>query len=138
MDLDAAIQMLRALNTPVPKPMRLPTPDEVDAVERQLGASFHPDFRRYLLRASDVVFGAMEPVTVAAPGFRTFLPGVCQTAWEGYGVPKDLVPLCEDNADFYCVNGKGEVVFWSHSGLTGEKWPNIAAWIEQVWIGESA
>jgi hypothetical protein len=55
MNITDAIARLRELNEDVPRPMRLPTPDEVAAAERQLGMTFHPDYRRFLLEAGDVV-----------------------------------------------------------------------------------
>ncbi len=131
MTLRQAIEHLRDLNEPVPKPLRLPTTAQVDAVEKELDVKFHPDYRQFLLQASDVVYGALEPATVAT------LPEVCQGAWDDYEMPRDLLPICEDNGDFYCMNDAGEVVFWSSDGETDESWPNLATWIEQVWIGEA-
>ena len=136
MTLDQAIAELRDRNEPVPKPMRLPTPGEVAAAEARLGVTFHPDLRKYLLEASDVVFGAMEPVTIADPQSYTDLFSVCEAAWNDMELPRDLLPICEDNGDYYCMNAKGQVVFWSHNGRTDEKWKDLATWIEAVWIGE--
>ena len=138
MSLDQAIQRLRRLNQPVPKPMRLPTPEEVAEVEEQLGFRFHPDYRRYLLEASDVVYGTKEPAIITMPGYFTDLRAICRTAWESNDVPRALLPICENNADFYCMNSSGEVLFWSHDGQANEKWCSLAAWIEEVWIGESS
>ena len=134
MSLDHAIHELRRLNEPVPKRPRLPTPEEVDALEREVGFSFHPDFRRYLLEASDVWVGVLSPVTALPETGYTYLPRVLESA-RAYGVPEELLPICEDNADFYCLNGRGEVEFWSHNGWTDEKWSDLATWIEEVWIG---
>ena len=137
MRLDEAILHLRSLNEPVPKPMRLPTPQEVDAAEQRLGRTLPPEFRKYLLEASDVVFGTKEPVTLTRPSSHTDLHKVCEHAWNAFGVPKELTPICEDNADFFCLNRAGEVIFWTHNGQSSEKWPDVAAWIEECWIGES-
>jgi hypothetical protein len=138
MNLDGMIRKLHTLNEPVPKPLRLPTSGEVQSTERQLGIKFHPDYQKYLLEASDVVYGRIEPATLTPPESHTDLIRVCKSAWEGYGVPRNLLPICEDNADFYCMNEAGEVVFWSHNGQSNEKWPDLASWIEEVWIGESS
>jgi hypothetical protein len=51
-------------------------------------------------------------------------------------VPRKLLPICEDNGDYYCMNKKGEIVFWSADGASDEKWKDLATWIEEVWIGE--
>jgi hypothetical protein len=136
MTLDEAIAALRQRNESVPKPMRLPTPEEVAAAEEKMGVLLHPDLKRYLLQASDVVFGTKEPVTVTDPSFNTHLPNVCEEAWEQMELPRKLLPICEDNGDYYCMNKKGEVVFWSSNGATDEKWKDLATWIEEAWIGE--
>ena len=137
MNLDEAFGELRARNKPVPRPLRLPTPSEIDAAEQSLGIAFHPDFRRYLLEVSDVVCGVTEPVTITAPEAHTDLHEVARSAWESYGVPRDVLPICEDNSDFYCMNSNGEVVYWSHNGPSSEKWPNLAAWIQDVWLADN-
>lgn len=136
MDLDEAFHELRRRNEPVPRPLRLPTPEEVADAERRLAVSFPPDFRRYLVEVSDVTCGVLEPVTITRPESHTDLFKVAESAWNGYGVPRELLPLCEDNADFYCMNPTGEVVFWSHNCWSSEKWPGLADWIEQVWLAD--
>jgi hypothetical protein len=134
--LNEVIQRLRELNEPVPKPLCLPTEGEVTALEKRLGVTFHPDYRRFLVEASDVVYGTLEPATITLPGSHTDLARVCDGAWNAMGVPKNLLPICEDNGDYYCMNAGGQVVFWSHNGASDEKWPDLAAWIEEVWLGE--
>jgi hypothetical protein len=134
MNIEEAIRELRGLNEPVPQPMRLPSEGEVSRAEGQLGVTFHPDYRKYLLQASDVVYGTKEPCTVMPDGGHTDLTIVAQEAWGKMGVPRSLVPICEDNGDYYCMNEAGEVVFWSHNGMTGEQWPNLGTWIKRVWI----
>ena len=136
MTLTEAIKQLRTRNQPVPTPMRLPTEGEVAAAEKEIGIQLHPDLKRYLLEASDIVFGTKEPVTVTDPEFNTHLPTVCESAWEEMDLPKKLLPICEDNGDYYCMNNKGEIVFWSDGAATDEKWKDLSAWIEEVWIGE--
>jgi hypothetical protein len=137
MSLDEAIAQLRELNEEVPRPLRLPTAEDVAKVEQELGVKFHPDYRRYLMEASDVVLGALEPATITRPKSHTHLPRICEDAWEG-GVGKQFLPICEDNGDYYCMNEKGQVLFLSHNGTSSESWPDLATWIEEVWIGESA
>ena len=116
--------------------MRLPSAQEVDEIEAAAGLSFPHDFRHYLLEASDVCFGVFEPVTVADPKSHTHFMAVLAEA-RAIGVPAELIPICGDNGDFYCVAPSGEVVFWSHEWVSDERWPSIASWIEEVWIGES-
>jgi hypothetical protein len=134
MTLDNAIKELRKVNVTVPKPMRLPTPVEVDNAEKKLQVSFHPDYRRYLLEASDVVYGTLEPATVTPGGGYTDLFDICMSAWDQMSVPKDLLPICEDNGDYFCMTKHGEIVYWSHNGVCGEKWENFATWVKEAWL----
>ena len=140
MNLSEAIAALRARNEAVPIPARLPTAAEVDAAERALGVHFHPDYRRFLLEASDVVFGALEPAQVTPDAERLYLVDMAADAHESMDLPARLLPICEDNGDYYCMRASGtssDVVFWSHDGASDERWPDLAAWIAEVWIGEN-
>ena len=134
--LGEMISTLRELNEAVPNPLRLPTDDEVREMEAQTGIAFHPDLRYYLLEASDVVFSTLEPITVSDPNAHTHFPRVLESA-RGYGIPTDLVPICEDNADFFCIDGSGRIIFWDHNGSTEVSWSSLAEWISEVWIGEA-
>ena len=79
-----------------------------------------------------MVVGTKEPVTVGTGGY-TDLQAVVADARQ-VGVPSELLPVCEDNGDFYCLAPSGEVVFWSHDGATDERWADLACWINEVWI----
>lgn len=136
MNLSDVIAELRALNEPVPKPLRLPTEPEVNAAEEQLAVKFPADYRRYLLTASDVVYGAREPAIVIPDAGHLSLVGIAETAWNEMEVPRELLPFCEDNGDYYCLNQNSEVEYWSHDGATDEKWKDLATWIKEVWIDE--
>lgn len=137
MTIEAAIRELRALNEEVPKPMRLPSKADISAMERDLGFQFHPDYHQYLLCASDVVLGTLEPAEITVPGSPTYLPRVIAGA-RAVGIPSTLLPFCEDNGDYYCMRCDGVVEFWSHNGRTIEVWQNLAAWVHEVWIGGHA
>jgi hypothetical protein len=137
MNLPDVISELRELNETVPAPLRLPTADEVNAAEEQLAIKFPADYRRYLLEASDVVYGALEPAIVIPDAGHLNLIEMAETAWDEMEVPRSLLPFCEDNGDYYCLNESGEVEFWSHDGATDEKWKDLATWIKEVWIDES-
>jgi hypothetical protein len=135
-NLADVIAELRELNEPVPKPLRLPTADEVRAAEDQLAVKFPDDYRRYLLEASDVVYGSREPAVVIPDAGHLSLVEMAESAWDEMDVPRELLPFCEDNGDYYCLNNKGEVEYWSHDGATDEKWKDLATWIKEVWIEE--
>ena len=134
MNLPDVIAELRELNEPVPKPLRLPTENEVDAAEGRLGITFPADYRQYLLHASDVVFGALEPAIITPDAGHLDLFDMAQTAWGEMEVLRTLLPFCEDNGDYYCFNESGEVEYWSHNGATDERWKDLATWIKEVWL----
>jgi len=136
MNLPDVIAELRELNEPVPKPLRLPTEVEVKAAEDELGVKFPADYRQYLLAASDVVYGSLEPGIVIPDAGHLSLVDLAGAAWEEMEVPRELLPFCEDNGDYYCLNQNGAVEYWSHDGVTDEKWKNLATWIKEIWIDE--
>jgi len=134
MNLSEVIVELRELNEPVAKPYRLPTEAEVSAAEKRLNIKFHEDYRQFLLEGSDVVVGTLEPAMVAADCGYLNLVEIAEYAWDEMELPLTLLPICEDNGDYYCLNKKGEVEFWSQDGVTNDKWDNLAIWIKEVWI----
>ena len=40
----------------------------------------------------------------------------------------------EDNADYYRITDRGEIVYWSHNGSIDHRWPNLAVWRDQVCV----
>ncbi len=136
MKIAEVIAELRELNQQVQAPLRLPSEDEVTAAERLLNTKFSEDYRRYLLEASDVVFGALEPAVVVPDAGYLYLVELAESAWTEMELSRDLLPICEDNGDYYCLKNNGEVCFWSHNGTADEKWPDLATWIKEVWINE--
>ena len=133
--LQEVISTLRSLRDEVPIPARLPTESEVDAAEEQLGVRFPSDYRYFLLRASDVRYGVTEPARVAPHAGQIELVVVARRAWKA-GVPRELLPFCEDNGDYYCLAPGGSVSMLSHDGLRGGNWPDLAHWIQDVWIND--
>jgi hypothetical protein len=134
MNLTDVLAELRDLNEPVPKPLRVATEEEVNQAENVLGIKFPEDYRRYLLEASDVVFGALEPAVVTPDAGYLSLVEVAESAWDEMDLPREFLPFCEDNGDYYCLTADGTVKFWSHNGSTDESWPDLATWIKEVWI----
>ena len=128
-----ATASLRERNEPVPRPLRLPTEVEVDSVQRALGIPFPPEYRYFLLNASDVTVGAIEPAIVIPGSGHLDLVNVTESAWQA-GVPQDHLPFCEDNGDYYCLTPDRGVVLWSHDGRFSGRWASLADWIQQVWL----
>jgi len=127
------IKILRENNEVVPIPMRLPSESEVLTLEKKLSIHFPSDFKGYLLKVSDVVFGTIEPVTITDPSCYTYFKTVLDDA-RTCGVDNNLIPICYNNGDFYCMESDGRIVFWSHNGVVDESWDNIWDWVNDVWL----
>ncbi len=134
MNLSEVIDELRKLNEDVPNPFRLPTETEIAAAEKRLNVKFHDDYRRYLLDASDVSYGELEPAIVTPDCDYLDLVEIAEYAWDEIEIPQSLLPICEDNGDYYCINRRGEIESWSSTGQSDSKWPDLATWIKEIWI----
>ena len=118
----------------------LPDEDLLVEIEEQLFISMPDDLRVFLLEVSDLVIGALEPVTVTDPYSHTYLPEVAAIAWD-QGVPRNLLPICqqylpEQPNGFYCIEEHGEVSYWQGASRTEDDWPSIWHWAKEVWLGE--
>lgn len=131
--MEEILDLLREHNEKVPVPLDLPDEDQLVLVEEEILLPIPRDMREYLLTASDVVFGSLEPVTAADPNSHTYLPEVAAVAWS-LGVPRYLMPLCEVNGAYYCVEPEGEVVFWRDGDLTEDSWATVWYWVRDVWL----
>ncbi|WP_339899912.1 SMI1/KNR4 family protein [uncultured Gilvimarinus sp.] len=131
--MEDVLDELREQNVSVPVPLELPDDDALVVVEEELLLPLPLDLRNYLLQASDVVYGSLEPVTAADPYAHTYLPEVAAVAW-ARGMPRHLVPLCETHGHYYCVDPDGEVQFWRDGEISDETWPSVWHWIRDVWL----
>ncbi len=127
------ISELRKLNETVPCPLVLPDEDALLTVEEELLIRLPVDLREYLLLASDVVYGSLEPVTAADPHSHTYLPDVAATAWE-MGVPRAYIPICKVEENYFCRTLEGPIVYWANGKDTKQTWDSIWHWIEKVWM----
>lgn len=134
--MEEVLERLHELAEDVPTPLTLPDEDELVIIEEELLLAIPRDFRAYLLSASDVVYGSLEPATVTDPHAHTYLPEMAATAWS-YGLPRYLLPICEIPAGYYCVDPDGLVLLWEHGEFTEEQWDNVWLWIDEVWLGQS-
>ncbi len=133
MNLDSVITALRKAHNPPPKPYALPNEEDINSAERILGVNFHPDYRTFLLKASDVCVGTLEQCILPPNAGHCDLIKVTTDAWEN-GIERHLIPICEDNGDYYCMTPSGEIVFISHEYPSNDRWTNLAEWIQSVWL----
>lgn len=134
--MEEVIEQLRELNEPVPVPLELPEEETLVEIQEQILIHLPHDLREYLLLVSDVVYGRYEPVTASDPQSHTYLPEVAATAWS-LGVPRELVPLCEDQGNYYVVEEDGTVLLWEADigeVSEDETWESVWHWVRDVWL----
>jgi hypothetical protein len=135
--MEDIIEQLQELSEDVPVPLDLPEEDDLLEVEEALLLPIHPSLRTFLLEASDVVYGALEPVTAADPHSHTYIADVTAQAWDD-GMPREFMVICEVTQGYYCINHEdGEILFWSRRlrDMDSEyQWDSLWDWIEDVWL----
>ncbi len=131
--MEDIIDELRERALDVAVPLELPDEDQLVEVEEQILISLPYELREFLLQVSDVIYGAIEPVTVTDPHSHTYLPEVAANAW-AEGLPRELIPICEYNGDYYGISEEGEVVRWADGEVTDDSWPSIWLWVRDVWM----
>lgn len=138
--MEDIIDLLREKNEPIPVPLDLPDEDLLVEIEEELLMPLPDDLREYLLQASDVVYGSLEPVTVTDPRSHTYLPEVAAQAWDE-GLPRYLLPICQIGDTYYCIGEHGDIRFWNGHKLGkdpqgNKEWANLWEWIREVWLLE--
>ena len=133
----APIKVARTVSSSNGVAVPLELPEEECLVEIQEQILIHIPFglREFLLTVSDVVYGHLEPVTASDPNAHTYLPEVTATAWD-LGVPRWLVPICQDGRNYYVVDPEGEVFLWEADTeeLADESWETVWHWVRDVWL----
>ncbi len=130
--MEEILEQLRELSERVSCPLELPSEDDLVAVEEALLIAIPYDLREFLLRASDLIYGALEPVTAADPRSHTFLPDVAANAW-AEGMPREYLPLCQYQGGYACIAQDGKVFFWRRGELHDE-WDDLWCWCRDVWL----
>lgn len=131
--MEDIIDELRERALDVAVPLELPDEDQLIEVEEQILISLPYELREFLLQVSDVIYGSIEPVTVTDPHSHTYLPEVAANAW-AEGLPRELIPICEHNEEYYGISEEGEVVRWADGEVTDDSWPSIWLWVRDVWM----
>ncbi|MGF1816979.1 SMI1/KNR4 family protein [Vibrio splendidus] len=112
------------------------TDAEIDEAQKMLGFEFSLEYIEFIKSGYDLGDAPIEALEISVPPGYVDIFGVLKDAREYYDLPAELLPICEDNSDYYCLNPSGEVVFWSHNGVTDEEWTNVAEWRAQM-VAES-
>jgi len=130
--MDDIIDLLREANEPVPVPLDLPDDDLLIEIEEALYIALPDDLRLFMLTVSDVVYGHLEPATVADPNSHTYLPEMAAVAWS-MGLPHKHLPICEAKGGYYYIRHDGAIGFWDEAN-SEEEWDTIWHWAKEVWL----
>jgi len=131
--MENVIDALRENATPQSFPIELPDEDMLVVIEEEILLPIPFSVRLFLLNVSDLVVGSIEPVTASDPNSHTHLPEVTAQAWAD-GLPRDLLPICQVGADYYCTDQNGLIKLWSEGEMQKEQWENIWRWAEEIWL----
>ncbi|GGP55871.1 cell wall assembly protein [Shewanella algicola] len=131
--MNEIIDQLQELSETVPVPLELPTFEQIVEVEEQILIGLPNDLKEYLLHASDVIYGTVEPVTVADPYSHTYLPEVTCYAWS-IGMPREQIAICQVGDSFYCIDEEGQVQLWEDGDFDEQVWESFWDWVEDVWL----
>ncbi|MCC5518645.1 SMI1/KNR4 family protein [Vibrio splendidus] len=112
--------------------LKIPTDIEIKEAQEKLGFIFPSEYVAFIKSGYDLGDAPLEALEIVNPPSYADIYEALESARKSYGLPVELMPICEDNSDYYCINQKGEVVFWSNNGTTDEKWKNVTIWRNQM------
>lgn len=105
-----------------------PSDKEIEKAQKKLGFVFPADYIEFIKSGYDLGNSTLEALEINNPISHVDIYETIENARKYYGLPINLLPIVENNADYYCLNERGEIIFWSHNGATDEKWRNISDW----------
>ncbi|HZV62542.1 MAG TPA: SMI1/KNR4 family protein [Methylophilaceae bacterium] len=134
-EIEKLVEELKKLKLKLTKERPLPTDDVITMYEEKLGVTFIPEYKYFLKEAGNILWNGKDVLQLTSnmDSPRDLLSNYNEAVQ--HGMPKDWLPFCEDNGDYYCILKDGSVRFWSHNGKIDEKWVNLEACIRRVWIG---
>lgn len=112
--------------------IKIPSDIEIEDAQEKLGFKFPEEYVAFIKSGYDLGDAPLEALEIIDPPSYADIYEALESARKSYDLPVELLPICEDNSDYYCINQNGEVVFWSHNGTTDEKWANVTMWRNQM------
>ncbi|TKT79342.1 SMI1/KNR4 family protein [Aquamicrobium sp. LC103] len=135
LEIIRAVDELLDRNDRLPPAVSLPSDVAIRHAESISGFTIGDDYSYFVQRAGNTISLGRVLVDLAHErvGRRGSFVKVLQEARQA-GVPEDWMPICSDNADYYCLLPDGTVELWSHDAMFEGKWASLAEWIMQDWI----
>jgi len=112
--------------------VKIPTDIEIAEAQEKLGFIFPPEYVAFIKSGYDLGNAPLEALEIVDPPSYADIYEALVSTRKFYDLPVELMPICEDNSDYYCINDNGEVVYWSHNGISNEKWINVTTWAKQM------
>jgi len=133
--VEDVLQELRQHAEDTPVPLELPTEDDVLTVEEAILLPIPREYRAFLLQATNLVLGTLEPCTAADPSAHTYLPEVTAELWNR-GLDRHLIPICVSRNAIYTIDPEGVISERANiEAAEGEKqWESIWEWALEVWL----
>lgn len=131
--IQEAVKQIQA--TPDAFTSQLPLPDDetIEYVETEIGIQLPPDYRHLAQNAGNVVLSKeLLYLRRDREGRCNLLSAIFDARKSG--VPSNWLPICRDNADYYCLLPDGSVNLWSHDGMFEGRWDDLSDWIIDSFI----
>lgn len=107
-----------------------------DIVDAQEAILIHipVTYREFLLHTGHLIYGKLEPATVADAHAHNYLPEMAAEAW-ARGMPREYIPLCEDDGNIYCIGEDDTVYLWRPGSEEVEEcFENVWYWVKDIWL----
>jgi hypothetical protein len=114
-------------------PYNRPNDDAIAQAQKKLDFVFPESYIQFIKSGYPVGESLLEPLMIDPISTHLDIYDAANNAWENYEIPREWLPICDDNADLFLINAEGTVRFWSHDGMFQEEtWPTLGAWLESI------
>ena len=110
-----------------------PGDDAIAEAQKRLDFIFPLSYVQFIKSGYSLGDSILEPLMIDPLSPHVDIYDSAKNAWENYELPREWLPICEDNGDLFMIDTAGTVRFWSHNGMFKEEaWPNLEAWIASL------
>ncbi len=129
-------------NEVFPKGLPMCTSEDLQELEGALNITMPTELASFYRNFAHVDFTCFEILSPQSIFHNHPTQGtvtIITEAWER-GVPREYLPFCYDNADYYCIHLEtGHVRFWSYHELAfsdnpKDMWDSFNDWVVNDWI----
>ncbi|WP_445494580.1 SMI1/KNR4 family protein [Photorhabdus sp. SF281] len=132
--LNDVIEEIERLSDGQRNDVDLPDDELISQYEKEIGFEFSNDYKEVLKKISNMFYGTIDLLSVTRD--KKYYGELSQALSDAreQGLPENLLPICEDNGSYYCIDYDGKIKYWTLDGYNEESWSDLASWIKQVWI----